>query len=452
MSQLHHPNVLMLIGACVERDNLMIVTEMMTGNVYERLHSSASEPPSLFRRLKWAEDTCLGMTWLHRPGRTYLHMDLKTQNLLIDEKGAVKVADFGLSQFFHTADTRVSGSRILQPQSQRERTTDMGGTAIYRAPELLHNEEYNQKCDVYSFGIVLWELYSCKVPFQGWQLAKVIYQVSSEGARPPIDEHCPESLRRLIEDCWQHDPEKRPHFSAVLPRLQAVILELAIQSLTARAFWQQRFGTQERVSWRQFYAAFADSFAVQRSRRSRHQPVIESCFREMVCDRARKGRYVTMRSFSDCVAYFGPLHDDQGAHFMKVIFCMLKLVYFHGDLSKEEAERRLAPFKRGTFLVRFSTKSGQWTASVRMGGRNQIGHIRLGCGGRVCENFPTFLRRQGKQYRLRHVCPCDRYQHIFFQATPDGDNDAPVDQTNYSYMMIDEVPGFAIASLTDTTL
>jgi len=450
MSQLHHPNVLMLIGACVEPDNLLIVTEMMTGNVCERLHSASAEPPSLFRRLKWAEDTCLGMSWLHRPERTYLHMDLKTQNLLIDEKGSVKVADFGLSQFFHTAETRASGSRVQLPSATRERGTDLGGTAVYRAPELMHNGEYDRKCDVYSFGIVLWELYSCKVPFKGWQLAKVIYQVSSQRARPPIDEQCPESLRRLIEDCWQHDPEKRPHFSAVLPRLQSVILELSIQSSTARAFWQQRFGTQECVPWRQFYSAFADSFAVQRSRRSRHQPVIEGCFRAMALDPEHKGQ-VSMRSFSDCVEYFGPLNDDQGAHFMKVIFSMVKLVYFHGDLSKEEAERRLAPFKRGTFLVRFSTKPGLWTASVRMSGRNPVGHIRLGTGGRVCENFPTFLRRQGKQYRLRHVCPCNRYEHLFAQTLPDG-TEAPVDQTNYSYMMIDE-PGFAPpSSLRETTV
>ena len=98
MSKLHHPRIVLLMGACInDPQNLMIVMELMEGgSVWSHLRKK--NPPPLRQRMNWAYETCLGMSYLHRPDNKILHLDLKTANLLLDSSLSVKVADFGLSE------------------------------------------------------------------------------------------------------------------------------------------------------------------------------------------------------------------------------------------------------------------------------------------------------------------------------------------------------------------
>jgi len=151
MAKLRHPNIILFMGACLAPGNLSMVVELMDkGSVYDRLHDEKIKL-GLLTRLLFAKDTALGMNCLHTQTPSILHLDLKSQNLLIDENWTVKVSDFGLSHIMKTG-----------------KTTGKVGSPLYMAPEMLLDKPYDTKADVYSFGIVLWELFTQLEPYNGF--------------------------------------------------------------------------------------------------------------------------------------------------------------------------------------------------------------------------------------------------------------------------------------------
>ncbi|KAJ6954115.1 serine/threonine-protein kinaseY46-like isoform X1 [Populus alba x Populus x berolinensis] len=147
LREVQHRNVVCFIGACTKSPHLCIVTEFMPGgNLYDYLHKNHSilELPQL---LKFVIDVCKGMEYLHQ--KNIIHRDLKTGNLLMDTQNVVKVADFGVARF----------------QNQGGVMTAETGTYRWMAPEVINHLPYDQKADVFSFAIVLWELVTAKVPY-----------------------------------------------------------------------------------------------------------------------------------------------------------------------------------------------------------------------------------------------------------------------------------------------
>lgn len=147
MRKIRHKNVVQFIGACTRPPNLCIVTEFMTrGSIYTFLHKQrgAFKLPTL---LKVAIDVSKGMSYLHQ--NNIIHRDLKTANLLMDEHGVVKVGDFG----------------VARVQTQTGVMTAETGTYRWMAPEVIEHKPYDHKADVFSFGIVLWELLTGEIPY-----------------------------------------------------------------------------------------------------------------------------------------------------------------------------------------------------------------------------------------------------------------------------------------------
>ncbi|XP_043713574.1 serine/threonine-protein kinase STY46-like isoform X2 [Telopea speciosissima] len=148
MRKVRHKNVVQFIGACTRPPTLCIVTEFMSGgSVYDFLHKQKGvfKLPSL---LKVAVDVSKGMNYLHQ--NNIIHRDLKAANLLMDENEVVKVADFG----------------VARVQSQSGVMTAETGTYRWMAPEVIEHNPYDHKADVFSFGIVLWELLTGKIPYE----------------------------------------------------------------------------------------------------------------------------------------------------------------------------------------------------------------------------------------------------------------------------------------------
>ncbi|KAM1233910.1 hypothetical protein ACFX13_003635 [Malus domestica] len=208
MRKVRHKNVVQFIGACTKHPSLCIVTEYMPGgSVYDYLHKQKGvfKLPSL---LKVAIDVSKGMTYLHQ--NNIIHRDLKAANLLMDENEVVKVADFG----------------VARVKSQSGVMTAETGTYRWMAPEVIEHKPYDHKADIFSFGVVLWELLTGKLPYEYLTPLQAAVGVAQKGLRPTIPKNAPPKLAELLEKCWQQDPASRPDFSEIIEILQTLAEEV----------------------------------------------------------------------------------------------------------------------------------------------------------------------------------------------------------------------------------
>jgi len=202
---IRHPNVLQYMGICIEhdRDLAAVIMEFMPrGSLYNILHDAKVVLPwNLLQTV--ACDACLGMQYLH--SLDIVHGNFKSPNLMIDVNWNTRVADYGLRRI----DNLVARAR------QRNESV---WTPLWSAPEVLKGGNPTKASDVYSFGIILWEVLTRRDPFQGMNLYHALAEVM-DGKRPPIAEswHC--ELVELLDDCWAELPEERPTFQNIRTRL-----------------------------------------------------------------------------------------------------------------------------------------------------------------------------------------------------------------------------------------
>ncbi|KAG2667590.1 hypothetical protein I3843_15G119500 [Carya illinoinensis] len=205
MKRLRHPNVVLFMGAVTRPPNLSIVTEFLPrGSLYRLIHRPNNQLDER-RRLRMALDTARGMNYLHNCSPVIVHRDLKSPNLLVDKNWVVKVCDFGLS--------RMKNSTYLSSRST-------AGTAEWMAPEVLRNEPANEKCDVYSFGVILWELSTLQQPWGGMNPMQVVGAVGFQHRRLDIPNDMDPTIADIIQKCWQTDPKLRPTFAEIMAALK----------------------------------------------------------------------------------------------------------------------------------------------------------------------------------------------------------------------------------------
>lgn len=201
---LRHPNIITFVAACKKPPVFCIITEYLAGGSLRKyLHQQEPYSLPLNLVLKLALDIAHGMQYLHSQG--ILHRDLKSENLLLGEDMCVKVADFGISCL----------------ESQCGSAKGFTGTYRWMAPEMIREKHHTRKVDVYSFGIVLWELMTALVPFDNMTPEQAAFAVCQKNARPPLPSTCPVALRRLINRCWSSNPHKRPHFEEIVTILES---------------------------------------------------------------------------------------------------------------------------------------------------------------------------------------------------------------------------------------
>ncbi|XP_033146762.1 serine/threonine-protein kinase EDR1 isoform X1 [Brassica rapa] len=187
MKRLRHPNVLLFMGAVTSPQRLCIVSEFLPRGSLFRLLQRGTSQLDWRRRIRMALDIACGMNYLHCCSPPIIHRDLKSSNLLVDRNCTVKVADFGLSRIKHET--------YLATKSGR-------GTPQWMAPEVLRNESANEKSDIYSFGVVLWELATGKIPWETLNSMQVIGAVGFMNQRLEIPKDIDPLWISLMESCW----------------------------------------------------------------------------------------------------------------------------------------------------------------------------------------------------------------------------------------------------------
>lgn len=208
--KLRHPNIVLFMGICMQPTKICLVTELMVrGDVRELLSRSRNGRLRLDwpLRQQWALDTAQGMAYVHSLDPPMIHRDLKTNNLLVDRGMSVKICDFGLSRF------------------RSDKLMSAVGTVQFSAPEVLRNEMYTESADLFSFGTVMWELYTKRCVFEGMSQIN-IYKAVTSGEMPIVDDECDERFRQLLATCWSVDPASRPSFREVIERLSVIVDEL----------------------------------------------------------------------------------------------------------------------------------------------------------------------------------------------------------------------------------
>jgi hypothetical protein len=200
MSVLRHPNICRLLGACMDPPNRALVVELLQrGSLWGVLRTNRKSI-DLEMRTRFIYDTAKGMSYLHHFERPILHRDLKSPNLLVDKNYNIKLSDFGLARV----------------KAHVQTMTGNCGTVQWMAPEVLGNQKYTEKADVFSFGIVIWEIVTGECPYDGMSQIQAALGVLNRNLRPNIPRDCPPFFSRLMKACWSRQPELRPSFPHIV--------------------------------------------------------------------------------------------------------------------------------------------------------------------------------------------------------------------------------------------
>jgi len=281
----------------------------------------------------------------------------------------VKVCDFGLS--------------VVKPRGEVLRDKDsIPGTPLWMSPEVLMGQNVDEKSDVYSYGIVLWEILTKTEPFahhDDYVTFKRAVCVKNE--RPPIPDDCLPSLKYLIEACWNKDPTKRPSFRQILPLLDIVIIDSVVKDESARDLWQKEFLGKEEVKWEDF----ADKLMNKLGQPSppNQADIKIKCLKAVLAEKSKDptmaSEYVvTLDKYGKMCDIYGPLvsTSESSKNIIKKIYEIVQNEWFHGEISKDDAESQLTKKAKGTFLIRLSEQGGCFTIS-KMSQANKINHQRI---------------------------------------------------------------------------
>ncbi|XP_026446234.1 probable serine/threonine-protein kinase DDB_G0282963 [Papaver somniferum] len=220
MKRLRHPNIVLFMGAVTSPQRLCIVTEFLPRGSLFRLLQRGTAKLDWRRRINMALDIARGMNYLHHCNPPIIHRDLKSSNLLVDKNWTVKVGDFGLS--------RLKRETYLTTRTGK-------GTPQWMAPEVLRNEPSDEKSDVYSYGIILWELVTEKIPWENLNSMQVIGAVGFMNQRLDIPNDLDPQWLSIMESCWHSEPQHRPTFQELLEKFKDMQRQYTIRFQANRA-------------------------------------------------------------------------------------------------------------------------------------------------------------------------------------------------------------------------
>ncbi|MEE6482513.1 hypothetical protein FKM82_013259 [Ascaphus truei] len=211
MGQFDHPNVIHLEGVVTKSSPVMIITEFMENGSLDSFLRQNDGQFTVIQLVGMLRGIAAGMKYL--ADMNYVHRDLAARNILVNSNLVCKVSDFGLSRFLED-DT-----------SDPTYTSALGGKIPIRwtAPEAIQYRKFTSASDVWSYGIVMWEVMSYgERPYWDMTNQDVINAIEQDYRLPPPMD-CPNALHQLMLDCWQKDRNHRPKFGQIVNTLDKMI-------------------------------------------------------------------------------------------------------------------------------------------------------------------------------------------------------------------------------------
>ncbi|XP_054703544.1 LIM domain kinase 1 isoform X2 [Grus americana] len=226
MRCLEHPNVLKFIGVLYKEKRLNFITEYIKGGTLRGLIKSMDSHYPWSQRVSFAKDIAAGMAYLH--SMNIIHRDLNSHNCLVRENKSVVVADFGLARLMVDEKNQPEHLKNLKKPDRKKRYTVVGNP-YWMAPEMINGRSYDEKVDIFSFGIVLCEIIGRVSADPDYLPRTTDFGLNVRGFLdrycPPA---CPPSFFPIAVCCCDLDPEKRPSFSKLEQWLETLRMHLEI--------------------------------------------------------------------------------------------------------------------------------------------------------------------------------------------------------------------------------
>lgn len=221
MPKISHDNLVRFIGVASLERPFRIITEFCAGGCcFELLHNCEEVDLEWSQQHKMCLDVAQAMDYLHKFNPLIIHRDLKSLNLLLSrpilsgrDTPLVKVSDFGLSRMMEATGKGSAADGKM---------TALAGTCHWMAPEVFKGGNYDEKVDVYSYAMVLFEIICREIPFEESE-AVAVGKLITQGKRPDIEAvppDCPKPLMDLMLQCWAQEPQDRPPFDVIVARLR----------------------------------------------------------------------------------------------------------------------------------------------------------------------------------------------------------------------------------------
>ncbi|GFT83191.1 proto-oncogene tyrosine-protein kinase receptor Ret [Nephila pilipes] len=218
LKEISHPNVIRLLGASTDDNGqLYIIMEYAEHGsliTYLRKLKVSSSEVNLLELIAFALQIAKGMNYL--ASMKVVHRDLAARNVLVASGKVLKISDFGLSRDVYEGDTYLKTSKSRVPVK-------------WMALESLENQLYTTKSDVWSFGILMWEIITVGgCPYPGIPTER-LFQLLKDGYRMAKPENCPLEVYEIMKSCWLEKPSERPHFKELVYKIESILEDISHQ-------------------------------------------------------------------------------------------------------------------------------------------------------------------------------------------------------------------------------
>lgn len=200
LRDLRHPNIVQYLGCGSSADYLNIFLEYVPGgSVQTMLNSYGALPEPLVR--SFVRQILNGLSYLHN--RDIIHRDIKGANILVDNKGTIKISDFGISK-------KLEATNILNGANNNKHRPSLQGSVFWMAPEVVKQTSYTRKADIWSLGCLVVEMMTGQHPFPDCTQLQAIFKIGGAKATPTIPEHASEEAQQFLAQTFEIDHNKRP--------------------------------------------------------------------------------------------------------------------------------------------------------------------------------------------------------------------------------------------------